>query len=243
MATLAQPMRSRSLAGQPIAQTPLQAPNLPQTPQAPPFNFQPTTVGPAPTPTASAPFTPPSLPGGMDPYQWRVDQANKGAQRSAAARGTLLSGGFQTALAKLNQGLASQEADKIFDRSATTYGINQNAAHQNYADTLAGYSAGTGAQLDAGRLNLAGTTAGYDRAYGAGRDAYGDARDAAMTQTGVNNANQQAQNEFAQLMEQYRAEQDAQRAADAAHQNDATSAMQRRPLGPSLGYRQPYVLR
>lgn len=247
MASLAMPTRAplkrpltdtpmlTNLGGQPLPPTPIQAPTLPPSPQAPTLPFTPTTVGAAPTPTATGTFVPPTLPGGMDPYQWRVDQANKGANRSAAAHGTLLSGGFQAALAKLNQGLASEEADKIYGRSLSAYTTNRDTNQQNYGQQLAGYNAGTGATLDAARLNLSGQTAGYDRTYQAGRDAYGDARDAATTQTGVINANAQAEDLFRQQMEQYRAEVDAQRQADMARQNAATTAAQgtfpvRRPM-------------
>lgn len=233
---LAMPARTRidrpamtNLSGQPMPPTPLQAPVLPPSPQAPGFTFNPATVGAAPTPTAIGNFVPPTLPGGMDPYQWRVDQANKGAERSAAAHGHLLSGGFQAALAKLNQGLASEEADNIFGRSLREYTTNRDTAHQNYGDQLAGFSAGTGAALDTARLNLAGTTAGYDRTYGAARDTYHDAADAATTQTGVINANGQADAAFRQQMEDYRASVEAQKAADAARQNAETTRMQGTP--------------
>ena len=190
---------------QPLQPTPMQAPTLPGSPTPPPFNWQAPTVGPAPTATPYGSFTAPALPGGMDPYQFRVDQANKGAQRSAAAHGTLLSGGFQQALAKLNQGLASEEEQNIYGRARDTYALNRDTNQQNYGQQLAGYQAGTGATLDAGRLGLAGETAGYDRRYGALRDTYNDARDAATTQTNVANANTQSLDAFRQAVENARA--------------------------------------
>ncbi len=170
----------------------------------------------------------------MDPYQWRVDQSNKGAQRSAAARGTLLSGGFQTALAKLNQGLASEEADKIYGRARDTYTLNRDTNQQNFGQELAGYNAGTGAALDAGRLNLAGTTSLYDRQYGAQRDAVGDQRQDAATGASVINANSQAQQMFEQQMAQFRAQIDAQRRADNERINAAPQGMLA-PRAPTYG--------
>jgi hypothetical protein len=208
-----------NIGGQPVQPPQIQAPNLPPSPTPQPLTYNPTQVGAAPTATSMGAFQAPTLPGGMDAYQFRVDQANKGAQRSAAARGTLLSGGFQTALAKLNQGLASEEVDKIYNRALSTYNTNRDTNQQNYGQSLAGYQAGTGAQLDAGRLNLAGQQGAYDRTYGAARDAHGDAVDAAQQQANVLNVNNQARSLYDQQMADYRASLDAQNAANVAQQN------------------------
>jgi hypothetical protein len=159
-----------------------------------------------------------------DPYfQFRLNKSLTGIERRAASRGTLLSGGLQGRLVEEAGNMASAEGDKIYGRALNDYTTNRDTNQQNYGQALSGYSAGTGAALDAGRLNLAGTTAGYDRTYQAGRDAYGDARDAAVTQTGVINANQQAQSLYEQMMSEYRASLDAQRAADVARQNAQTT--------------------
>jgi hypothetical protein len=199
-----QPGAMTNLGGipMPVQGAPLQGPNLPGTPAPPAFNFNAPTIGAAPTPTPFGAFTAPS---GPNPYQFRVDQANQGANRSAAAHGTLLSGGFQTALAKLNQGLASEETQNVYNRALSTYGTNRDTNQQNFGQSLGAYQAGTGATLDAGRLGLAGATAGYDRAYGAQRDAHGDAVQAAQAQTGVINVNNQARDLYEQQMADYRA--------------------------------------
>lgn len=53
----------------------------------------------------------------LDPgYQFRMDQASKALQASAAAKGGALGGGALQALANLNQNLASSEAGAAFDR-------------------------------------------------------------------------------------------------------------------------------
>ncbi len=243
-----------NLAG-PVAPTPLTAPNLPQSPTPPPLGYTPPTIGAAPTATPFGAFTPPT-PGTLSPAgQFRIDQAQKGAERSAAARGSLLSGGFQMALARQNQGLASEEYGNDYNRALAAYEANRATAGQNFGQSLAGYQAGTGAALDAGRLNLAGATAGYDRTYGAQRDQFQDAREAALTQAGVTNTNaamadahqqqmaeyQAALEEQAQMAEalsqQRQAEENARRlapnpaAAGVAAQNAATSALQRKPMG------------
>lgn len=196
-----------ALQPQPLRPTPLQAPQLPASPQAPGFTFAPPTLGPAPTATPYGTFTAPNPSQVLsDPAaQFRIDQANKGANRSAAAHGTLLSGGFQQALAKLNQGLASEEYDKIFGRSLTAYNTNRDTNQQNFGQSLASYGAGTGATLDSARLGLQGAEAGYDRQYGSLRDAYHDARDNALAQNDTINANAAAEDAYGRQMEAYRA--------------------------------------
>ena len=219
-----------NLGAQPLPPTPLQAPNLPASPSPPPLGYTP--QGPAPTSAPVGAFQAPT-PGTLSAAgQFRLDQGLKARQRSAAARGTLLTPGLQMELDRFAQGVASEETDKDFDRAQSVYTTNRDTSRGNYAETLAGY----GANLDAGRLNLAGTTGVYDRTYGAQRDAYGDARSAASDQTNIANANAQGQDEFAALMEMYRAQQQAEREAEAARQNEAVSAMQRRPMGRSLGF-------
>ena len=229
MATLAaMPTRSRSLAAQPLPPTPLQAPTPPASPG---FNYQPPSIGAAPTPTPTGTFQAP------DPsqlandkyYQFRQSEMQKGLQRGAAARGSLLSGRFQSELADRIGMLASAEGDKVYGRALSDYTTNRDTNAQNYGQSLSGYQAGTGAALDAGRLGLAGAQA----TYGAQRDAYGDAREAAATQTGVLNANQQAQAAYAQIMQDYRASLEAQQ-ADAAASQPAGSRPGARPRG--FGY-------
>lgn len=52
-------------------------------------------------------------------YQFRLDQGNRGVEASAAARGGVLSGGTLKALARYNQGEASQEYGNAFNRYQT----------------------------------------------------------------------------------------------------------------------------
>lgn len=54
----------------------------------------------------------------IDPgYQWRADQGSRALQRSAAAKGTLLTSGTLMDLMDYNQGLASQEYASAWDRA------------------------------------------------------------------------------------------------------------------------------
>lgn len=49
-------------------------------------------------------------------FQFRLQEAQKGLERSAAAKGTLMTGGFAKALTKFNQDYASGEYQNIFNR-------------------------------------------------------------------------------------------------------------------------------
>lgn len=83
----------------------------------------------------------------MDPgYQFRIDQANKALQASAAARGGALGGGTASALAAQTQNLASGEYANAFNRY-----LAQN--QQLYAQ-LSGQAAQGQAAAGASGLNL-----------------------------------------------------------------------------------------
>jgi len=190
MATLRTPMPTRT--------TPLVAPNLPPLAQAPTAQ----TVGAFQAPDASSLASDPGV-------QFRMQQANLGRERSAAQRGSLLSGGFQTELAKLNQGLASQEYGNLYDRALRTYGANRDTTQQNFGQSLA--------------------------SFGAQRDVYGDARDAAMQQADTLNANSGADDAYARQMADYNAAVQAQRdeGVPAAMPRVGGGGMGGRPLGSS----------
>lgn len=109
----------------------------------------------------------------QDPgYQFRMDEANKALQRSAAARGGLLSGGTLRGLSDLNQNLASQEYQSAynrfqndqtsrFNRLAALAGIGQTATNvtgqlgQNYASSAAELAAQGANAKAAGTLGSA----------------------------------------------------------------------------------------
>ncbi len=90
----------------------------------------------------------PGLSGGQDPsYGFRFDEGIKALQRSAAAKGTLLTGGTAKALERYGQEMASQEYGNVFDRNYKLAGLGLNAA-------------GTGAQLASSYGSQAGSLAG-----------------------------------------------------------------------------------
>jgi hypothetical protein len=63
-------------------------------------------------------------------YQFRQQEAQKALERSAAARGGLLSGQFAKALQERSQGLASEEFGNAFNRLSGVVGMGQNAGQQ-----------------------------------------------------------------------------------------------------------------
>jgi len=86
----------------------------------------------------------------LDPgYQFRMDQASKALQASAAAKGGALSGGTLQSLANLNQNLASSEYANAFDRFRA-----QQTDRFNRFNTLAGM--GYNAASNAATLGLRG---------------------------------------------------------------------------------------
>lgn len=85
-------------------------------------------------------------------YQFSVDQGTQALQRSAAAKGGLMSGAALKDLSTYAQGTAAQEYQSVYDR----YNTNQN----NLYSRLAGLSnAGQGAANTTGQM---GTTTGAD---------------------------------------------------------------------------------
>ena len=100
---------------------------------------------------------------GMDPsYQFIKDEAQKALQSGAAARGTLLTGGFQKDMAKYMAGLASTEFGNIFNRNMSLADLGLRAAGgaastgTSYAGNVANQAtnqAQTSADLTTGRGN------------------------------------------------------------------------------------------
>lgn len=72
-------------------------------------------------------------------YQARMDAAQQALERSAAARGTLLTGGTQKALGQAAQDYASNEYNNFYGQSANTYGMNQQAYASNYGQAAGKY--------------------------------------------------------------------------------------------------------
>jgi hypothetical protein len=93
-------------------------------------------------------FDPSSVDMSKDPgVAFRMSEAQKAMQNSAASRGTLFSGGFAKALNDRTQDYASQEYNNAFSRAL---GVNQ----ANNQGGLSAYNANVGAALGQGNLDL-----------------------------------------------------------------------------------------
>lgn len=67
-------------------------------------------------------------------YQFRMNEAQKALEKSAAARGTLRTGGFVKDLAGYMQGLASQEYQNAYDRALGEYNLAYGIFDRNQAN-------------------------------------------------------------------------------------------------------------
>ena len=85
-------------------------------------------------------------------YQFRFDEGLRASDRSAAARGMLMSGGHMRELQRYGQGLASSEFGNYANRLSSLAGIGQSAAFGG--GQLGVQAAG---QVGAGSTALAGT--------------------------------------------------------------------------------------
>ncbi|WP_333608811.1 hypothetical protein [Arsukibacterium sp.] len=65
-------------------------------------------------------------------YQFRLAEGQKAMDRSAAARGNLLSGGQAKALTQYNQGMASQEYGNAFNRAAQQYSMEAGRLNNQF---------------------------------------------------------------------------------------------------------------
>ncbi len=162
-----------ALASPPLANRVLPAVAPPNAP--PPPNYQPRDPGQfrgtAPTPTSYGNFVAPT-PGTLsDAGKFRLDQGTAALQRSAAARGNLLSTTTAKNLIDYGQGNASQEYAADYNRALQTYDTNRDTNAQNfgqqhtsYGDSLAGFGANTSATLGYNNDAQAAAYGNYDRA-------------------------------------------------------------------------------
>jgi hypothetical protein len=104
-------------------------------------------------------------------YQFRLDEGVKAAERSAAARGLLSSGGTLKAIQRYGEGLASSEYENYANRLSALAGVGQTSTQ---ATSQAGQSAAQG-------ISNAFTNAGNARA-----SAY--ANTGSAINSGINNA-------------------------------------------------------
>lgn len=219
--------------------------------QMPPFNYQAPTgqtfTGQAPTPTAFGTFTAPDpltyqrSPG----FQAGLDAQERSLQRSAASRGTLLSGGFLNRMRENASDYEAQGYQNAFNRDLQAYLANRDTHNQNFNQQLGSFGAGlnafnanTQAALGYGRLGL-------DSAQANRGAAMQDAAQQQDYQQSLNNYNA-AQNAmgslgaadaYAQSVEDARRASAAQNAAESARVRGGVAAPigQTRGLAPTRG--------
>jgi len=140
---------------------------------ADPFAYDPYT---APEAFAYDPFEAPTGESMLlDPsYQFRLSEGQRVLDASAAARGTLRTGGHLKDTVGYGQQFASQEYGNIYDRASQQYGVNRSNALQNYLT-----NEGTRASTYDRNLGLAQSTYDVNEANrrGAWQDNYGVASD------------------------------------------------------------------
>jgi asparagine N-glycosylation enzyme membrane subunit Stt3 len=126
----------------------------------------------------------------MDPgYQVRIEEGQKGVERSSAARTGTLSGAATKEMARYNQDFASNEYSNAYNRSLNAYNTNFDTANTNQTnlfnrlqtlssmgENAAGQTAGLGANtatqigqntMGAANATAAGTVAGANAVGGA----------------------------------------------------------------------------
>ena len=93
-------------------------------------------------------------------YQFRLAQGQKALERSAAARGNLLTGGTAQAEQRYGQDYASNEYQNVYNRSLQQYQLGYNQFEQNQANKFNRYASVAGlGQTAAGQLSQAGQSA------------------------------------------------------------------------------------
>ena len=100
----------------------------------------------------------------VDPgYGFRLSEGLKALERSAAARGGLLSGGTGKALTRYGQEMASQEFGNAFNRSLTQYNAATQREQEAYGRALTGYDVGRQREQEAYGRALTGYDVGRQR--------------------------------------------------------------------------------
>ena len=135
---------------------------------------------------ATAEFTPAMFASYQDPgYAWRMSEGMKALEKSAAARGGLLSGATMKGIQQYGQGLASEEYQNAFNRYQTTrantlspyfqlQNVGQNAA-SNTGAAAGQYASGASQALTSGAAATAAGQIGSANAWSSGLNTLGSA--------------------------------------------------------------------
>lgn len=117
-------------------------------------------------------------------FQFRLKEGQKALERSASARGTLLTGGTLKDLVNYGQEAASQEYDKVYARDLGTYqtnfGVKTGTYDRNRANAAEAWNMNANAGAQAYGLNLQNSQGAYDRLFNSAATAYGLNQNAAF---------------------------------------------------------------
>lgn len=108
-------------------------------------------------------------------YQWTQQQGLQGLDRSAAARGSLYSGGQQADVLNYSQGLASQQYNNYYNKIQNLAGMGQSAANAlsgvntNYANAVGNANSNAAYQTADANSQLVTGLAGLGNNYLQGR--------------------------------------------------------------------------
>jgi hypothetical protein len=79
-------------------------------------------------------------------YGFRLSEGQKALERTAAARGGLISGGALRAATRFGQDMGSQEYTNAYNRALTGYNTDVNRENQLYGRALTGYNTGVASE-------------------------------------------------------------------------------------------------
>lgn len=145
------------------------------------------TGGPAPAAPTLSQFTAPTeaeleaSPG----YQSRLAAGLQAKNRSAAAQGSVLSGGTQQALAQYGQDYASNEYANLFGQSLATNQTNNNVTQGNFGNAFQTYQANYGQFTDAASRGLNAYQTNVTAQRNAGLDYWNELNDLYQTGAGA----------------------------------------------------------
>jgi Ni/Co efflux regulator RcnB len=88
-------------------------------------------------------------------YQFRLKSGSDALQRSAAARGTLRTGGTLKDIMDYGQNFASQEYGNIYNRALQNYNTEYQGAKDTYAPKFSDWQMGQNAELSRGNQAFA----------------------------------------------------------------------------------------
>ena len=129
-------------------------------------------------------------------FKARLQEGQDALQRSAAAKGTLLTGGTLKDLTDYSQNFASNEFSNVYNRALQTYGTNYGVASDTYNKKYGQYSDAYNRALGAFTTNFGVDTNLYNRAFGESQAGWGRQMDLANFGFGAAGANANAAGQY-----------------------------------------------